>query len=175
MPQLEKICNLAFIRSILQEGVDIDELIEDLIQKAYDAAKKVNSMEELEGESVQDGDLRILKECPMASLINLIKKESLVQTGKEELPGFYHEIVQRYFEQHPGETALLHPLCIIHQAMRDIIGCEKGCLTRQVACRSTSSGKVVIAQNGISSANLTEDQAREKIEGRACIYTKKIL
>jgi hypothetical protein len=59
--------------------------------------------------------------------------------------------------------------------MRDIIGSQKGHLIRQVACRSADTGKVVFAKNGLSLANLTEEQAKDKIEGYACMYIQKEL
>ncbi|MFQ6056108.1 MAG: hypothetical protein ACE5J3_09025 [Methanosarcinales archaeon] len=172
---LQKICNLDFISSVLQEGEDIDNIIETLVLKADEEAENVKELEELEGKSIKDGNLRILKECPMMPVLAIIKKENLAETGKEELPVFYGEIVKKYIEHHPDEAAVLHPLCIVHQAMRDIIGSQKGHLTRQVACRSCDTGKVVFAKNGLSLANLTEEQAKDKIEGYACMYIQKEL
>ena len=172
---IERICSLAFIHSILWEGVDADEVIEALVLKAVEEAKNVKSMEEFEGESIHDGDLRILKKCPMVPTLNIIMKENLAQTGKEELPVFYREIVEKFIGQHPDEAAVLHPLCIVHQSMRDIISSEKRCLARQIACRSEATGKVVFAKNGLSLANLTENQARDKIDVYACMYITKEL
>lgn len=172
---IERICNVEFIHSVLTDGADVDRVIETLVLKADAEADSVGSLEELEGSSVQDGDVRVLEKCPMVPTLNTIKKDNLAETGKEELPGFYGEIVQRYAQQHPDEAAVLHPLCIVHQAMRDIIGSRKGHLTRQIACRSGATGKVVFANNGLSLANLTEDQAKEKIDGYACMYITKAL
>lgn len=176
MPEIQRICNIEFIRATLREGTEVDELIEALVRKAQEEAENVETLEALEGEVIQDDDeLRILKECPMVSLLGLVKKETLARTGKDELPGFYKEIVQRYSERNPDDAAILHPLCIFHQVMRDVIGARNGKLTRQVACRSGESGKVVISENGRLLANLTEDRIREKIDGYACLYMQRPL
>ncbi|MBI2848705.1 MAG: hypothetical protein HYX88_01040 [Chloroflexi bacterium] len=170
MLSLQRICSLDFINTVLREGADVDEVVETLVLKAEEEAKNVDSLQELEGEAIEDGEIRILKECPMVPILDMVRKENLVRTGREELPMFYQDIVERFIEQNPGEGAILHPICIVHQAMRDIIGSEKGALTRQIACRSTSSGKVVVSRNGLSIANLTEHQARDAIDGYACMY-----
>ena len=175
MLELQKICNIDFIHSVIKEGEDIDKIVEALVLKADEEAQNVGSLEDLEGECIQDGNLRILKQCPMIPILNEIKKENLAETGKEELPTFFQEIVDRFIEQQPNEGSILHPLCIIHQAMRDIIGSQKGYLNRQVACRSADTGKVVFGNNGLSLANLDENQTRDKIDGKACIYLQKEL
>lgn len=175
MLTIQKICSVEFVHSVLREGADIDQIIEALVLKAEEEAGKVESLEELEGESIYDGDLRMLQKCPMVPLLNSIKKEELARTGKEALPGFYRDIVERAIEQNPGEGSLLHPLCIVHQAMRDIISSQKGSITRQIACRSADTGKVVFARNGLLLAGLTEDQARDQLDGLACLYITKPL
>ncbi len=175
MLAIQKICDLEFIHTTLQKEKDIDKIIEELVLKANEEAKNVVSLKELEGDCIQEdnSDLRILKKCPMNHVFNIIKKENYTQTGKDELPEFYKGIVAKFVEQHPGEAAVLHPLCIAHQAMRDIIASKKGTFTRQIACRSTTTGKIVVAKNGLSTAKLTEDQARSKLEGYACLYIQK--
>lgn len=175
MSKIHELCNLDYIHSVIREGEDIDTIVESLVLKADEEAPNVESLEELEGEAVHDGDLRILEKCPMKPVLDDIKKENLAKTGKEELPAFFQEIVDRFIKQHPNEGSLLHPLCIVHQAMRDIIGSKEGYINRQVTCRSSDTGKVVFAKNGLSLANLTEDEARAKIEGKACIYLQKKL
>ena len=175
MSRIEDICSLEFVQSVLHDGVPIDGMIETLVLKADEEARNVGSLEELEGESIPDGDLRILKTCPMVPVINAVKKHNLAETGEDALPAYYREIVERCIEQYPGEAAILHPLCIVHQAMRDVISSGKGTLTRQIACRSGATGEVVFANKGLSAANLTEEQARGKIDGYACMYMTRAL
>lgn len=175
MLDIQRICTLDFVHSVIRKGEDVDTIVEALVLKADEEAKNVNSLEELEGEAIEEGAIRILKKCPMVPVLEIIRKENLARTGREELPAFYQDIVDRFIEQHPGEGAQLHPLCIVHQAMRDIIGSHKGRLTRQIACRSPFTGKVVFSQNGLNLANLTVDRVRDKIEGHACMYmTRKL-
>jgi GTPase Era involved in 16S rRNA processing len=175
MAELQRICNADFIRSTLRKDDEIGQIVEALVLKAAEEAERVGSLEELEGESFPDANVTILKKCPMEPVLAVIKKEQLAQTGREELPGFYQVIVNKFIEEQPDDAAVLHPLCIVHQAMRDIVGSQKGSLTRQVACRSAASGAVVFSKNGLASANLTAARAREKINGYACMYIQKKL
>ena len=175
MLAIQRICSLDFIHSVLSEGADIDRMIEALVLKADAEADNIGSLEELEGEAAEEGAIRILKKCPMEPLLDILRKENQAATGRKELPAFYQSIVERFIEQNPGEGAQLHPLCIVHQAMRDVIGSHHGRLTRQIACRSSSTRKVVFSKNGLSLAGLTEGQAREKVNHYACMYMTREL
>lgn len=175
MLAIQRICSLEFIHSVLSEGADIDQVIEALVLKADAEAKNVGSLEELEGEATEEGAIRILKKCPMEILLDAIRKENQATTGRKELPAFYQSIVDRFIEQNPGEGGQLHPLCIVHQAMRDVIGSYHGRLTRQIACRSASTRKVVFSKNGLGLAGLTESEARDRLKSYACMYMTREL
>lgn len=70
----------------------------------------------------------------MSKLINTIKEKRFQETGKKDFPDFYKKIIQRYIEKYPSEAAVLHPFCIVHQAMREIIGASSNdVLIRQIA------------------------------------------
>lgn len=175
MTAIERICNLEYVCSVLQEEKNVDEIVETLVLKAVAEAPSVESLDKLEGPYIVDGSLRILKQCPMMQVLKAIAKENLARTGKESLPNFYKNIVSRYIEENPGEGAVLHPLCIVHQAMRDIISSEKGTVTRQIACRSAMTGEVVFAKNGMALAGMTVEQAESKLGNYACLYATKAL
>ena len=172
MIKLQEICNLEFAEKVLQENINVDDLIETLVLRAHKEAPNIKSQEELEGKSIQKGDAVLLKQCPMVKVINEIKEKNFQKTGKREFPDFYKKIIQRYIEKYPDEAAVLHPFCIVHQAMREIIGASKDFLIRQIACRS-ADGKIVMSKNGLKAANLTADEVKAMIEKHACLYLKK--
>lgn len=172
MTELDKICNLEFIEKVLQENIDVDKLIEQLVLKAHEAAPTVESLEKLEGKSIKKGNIVLLKHCPMIKIIQTIKEKNFKKTGKKDFPAFYKKIIQKYTEKYPDDAAILHPFCIVHQAIREIICASKNILARQIACRD-SSGKVATSKKGLKLASLTEDEVKDMIKEYACAYFTK--
>lgn len=177
---LEKICNLDFVHQLLEDNKNngIDHLIELLVLKALEEAKNVSSLKSLEGESSAKGNLRILKTCPMASTLNAIKKENLAKTGKKKFPKIFQDIVQKYLEKYPNEGAILHPLCIVHQAIRDIIASKKNFISRGIACRgaachSPKKENIAYSKEGIHLSGKTKKQVTTLIKGHSCVYLLK--
>lgn len=127
--------------------------------------------DDLEGQSEREGELIILKQCPMTKLL----KE--VSSGGQ-LPDFYSKIVEKYKEIHKSKGAILHPFCIVHQVIRATVGDHvkvqgKKMRVYQVACRSMTTGNVVFAEEGMMRVNMGEDEVKKKISGKACMYLLK--
>ena len=71
--------------------------------------------------------------------------------------------------------AVLHPLCIIHQTIREEFASRiskgKGILhTIIVACRSSKTGRVVFSKWGLKTANIKREEILRWIEGFACAF-----
>ena len=141
-------------------------------QEFIDAHDRGGSpLEALEGSSARDGNIFILKKCPMSRLV-----ESLKEDGK--LPKYYLEVVKKYVELYKTKGAIIHPFCIVHQVLREQVGenirVNGGrMLVYQVACRSLASGKVVYATEGTSRVNISQEEIDKKIDGNACMYLVK--
>ncbi len=141
-------------------------------QEFIDAHDRGGSpLEALEGSSLRDGNVFVLKKCPMGKLV-----ESLKEDGK--LPKYYLEVVQKYVALYKSKGAIIHPFCIVHQVIREQVGesikVNGGrMLVYQVACRSLASGKVVYATEGTSRVSMTQEEIDKKIDGNACMYHVK--
>ncbi len=121
----------------------------------------------LEGEGFRDGDVFILKACPMVPVFGEFKENGI-------FPEFWSSTTREYTEQFKNE-ALLHPLCIVHQTFRDILTSKipKGrsyVHSVTVACRSGASGEVVHSNYGMKLAGVTAEEINEKIDGWACAF-----
>ena len=171
--ELEKICTVEYIESLLNKYVDVDELIEKLVLKAHDEAPNIESLKKLEGESITTNDLVLLKKCPMANIIKQIKEKNLQETGKREFPPFYKKIIMKYKEKYPDEAGILHPFCIIHQSMREIIADNKHEFIRHIACKSSDTGELAVSKNGLKQANISLEKLEKLIEEHACAYLKR--
>ncbi|MBU2222319.1 MAG: hypothetical protein KJ722_06835, partial [Candidatus Omnitrophica bacterium] len=162
--------NLEYVKGLLQYGVDINEMVVKLEEKGRQLAQNIESLEELEGEVEVEGELCVLKQCPMVSVLNAVKKANAELTGEENLPDFYPQIVKDYIENHPEEGAILHPLCIVHQRIRKAFGEKHGFEIQQIACRSGSTGKVVYSKKGLEKAKMNEEEVSKAIGQGACLY-----
>lgn len=94
----------------------------------------------------------ILKQCPFAQLYL-----TMPEWGEEEL-------VNRFNKDPEGGSAL-HSFCILHCYVRENLGG-----LHNIACRSADGKKVAIASELIKTLGITEERARELIEGNACVY-----
>ena len=173
MSKLSEVLTREYVNSILQYGVTIGEMIEKLEQKGEELTKSIKSLEDLEGKSESKGDKNFLIACPMTKVLGEIKKANAELTGVEELPDFYPEIVKEYIKEHPDDAAILHPLCIVHQHIRNSFGKKQGLVLQQIACRSLATGKVVYSKKGIKEAATDEKQVDSEIANFACLYLCK--
>lgn len=104
---------------------------------------------------IEEGDKTfvVLKQCPFAQLYR-----TMPEWGGEE------ELLQR-FNAHPGGGSALHSFCILHCYVREYLGGFNN-----IACRSADGKKVAIATELIKMLGMTEERAKELIEGNACVY-----
>lgn len=169
---IEKICTVEYIEELLNKYIDVDELIEKLVLKAQEESTRINTLVELEGKADSIEDLIILKKCPMANIIKKIKEKNYQKTGKKEFPSFYNKIIDRYKEKYPEHAGILHPFCIIHQAMREIIGANSNLLIKHIACQSPDTGEIAISKNGLKEAKISVEKIKKLLDGHACAYLK---
>jgi len=141
----------------------------DEFYEAYD--KGADPMQTLEGKGSRKGDLIILDDCPVAGLhdpaIELFK-----EAGK--FPPEWEAIVDEYKQVFKND-AILHPLCIVHQRIREELAKKipKGksfVHATEVACRSMSTGKVVYSEWGLQLSGESREQIEKLIDKKACIY-----
>jgi len=137
--------------------------------EAYDHGK--DPMQQLEGKGTRKGDLIILEDCPVAGLkdhpIDLFK-----ETGK--FPPAWDAIVEEYKQVFKND-AILHPLCIVHQRIREELAKkipkEKAYVhATEVACRSMATGKVVFSEWGLQLSGESREEIEKLIDKKACIY-----
>lgn len=164
MLKLSSEINAGYVEEVLTSDVAIDKLLNILEAKGKEMAAQISSMEELEGESVVKGNLRILKQCPMAEVIAEVKAHN-----NNALPPHYDEIVAAFKNKYPNRGAILHPLCIIHQVIRTTFGMEHGEYYEEVACRG-GDGTIVVSQDGLVMSGLTDEEAKQTVSGSACLY-----
>jgi len=167
---------LAIIHDLQEAGKNIASELDlkdyENIEKFLEEHDKGKSpLDTLEGQADRDGNILILKNCPMTKLLSDVMKDG-------RLPDFYQQIVDKYLDIYKTKGAILHPFCIVHQVIRSIVGEHikvggKPIKVYQIACRSMSSGKVVFATEGTSRVELDKDQIVKKIEGKACMYIIK--
>lgn len=167
---------LAIIHDLQEKGKSIAE---ELGIKEYEGMERLfeehdkgnDPFDKLEGKADRDGNVMILKNCPMSKLLN-----DMMVDGK--LPQFYQRIVDKYKEIYKTKGAILHPFCIVHQVIRATVGEHikvggKKLKVYQIACRSMSSGKVVYATEGMNRVEMDKDEVDRKIESKACMYLLK--
>lgn len=146
-------------------GIKDYESIEAFLE---DHAKGGSPFVVLEGEADRDGNIVVLRNCPMTAILS-----SVMVDGK--LPEFYQNIVDKYTAIHKTKGAILHPFCIVHQVIRETVGEHvkvggKPMKVSQVACRSVNSGKVVYATEGTKKVAMEKPEIDKKIKGKACMY-----
>jgi len=156
-------------KSIADElGIKDYESIEVLFEEHE---KGKDPFVKLEGQADREGNLMVLKNCPMTKILN-----DVMVDGK--LPGHYQKIVDKYKDIYKTKGAILHPFCIVHQVIRAAIGehikiNSKKLTVYQVACRSMSSGKIVYATEGMNRVTMDKADIDKKLEGKACMYIIK--
>lgn len=141
----------------------INEFFED-----YD--KGLSPLIKLEGEGVRYGEVIILKDCPMVPVFGIFK-------NGDGFPEYWKLVPEQYMTNFKNE-AILHPLCIIHQKFRDELTSriKKGnsvVHSVAVACRSTTSGKIVYSEFGLQMAGMEKEAINLIINGRACAFLVK--
>jgi len=137
--------------------------------EAYDRGG--DPMQQLEGKGTRKGDLIILDDCPVAGL-----KEHPIDLFKEgeQYPPSWDAIVEEYKQVFKND-AVLHPLCIVHQRIREELAKKipKGdsfVHATEVACRSMTTGKVAYSDWGMQLSGETKEEVEKLIDKKACIY-----
>ncbi|RMG04814.1 MAG: hypothetical protein D6726_02625 [Nitrospirae bacterium] len=100
----------------------------------------------------------ILKACPFTPIY-----KDIPEWGERAM-----KLVEAYNKKPDGGGAL-HPLCLVHKGIRNAM--NAGIIS--IACRSGSTGKIEVAEKAAEKAGLTPDQAREMVEGKACLFAIK--
>ena len=160
---------ISILRSIAREIAHsyFDYMPYKSIEEFFNDYDKKNSpLIKLEGSGIRYDDIIILKKCPSAPLF-----EYFQQDGR--FPEYWRQLPEDFMKQFRNE-AVLHPLCIVHQAFRDILTSHipkgKGVVhSITVACRS-STGKIVYSEFGLTMANKSKNTIAKKIEGFACAF-----
>jgi len=168
---------IAIIHDLQEMGKQIAAELElkdyegmELFFEEHDKGK--SPFDALEGKADREGNLLVLKECPMTKMLSAVMVD-----GK--LPLFYQKIVDKYLEIYKTKGAILHPFCIVHQVIRATVGEHikvkgKPVKVYQVACRSMTSGKIVYATEGTSRVEMEKKDIDKKIDKKACMYLIKI-
>lgn len=147
-----------------QQFKSLDEFYE-----SYD--HDADPMQKLEGKGIRKGDMIILEDCPVAGL-----KDHPIDLFKdgERFPPEWDAIVDEYKQVFKND-AILHPLCIVHQRIREELAKKipKGdnyVHATEVACRSMTSGKVAYSDWGLQLSGKTKKEIEDLIKNKACIY-----
>ncbi len=132
----------------------------ELFYAAHDAGR--SPLVALDGPSSRMGDLFILTACPLGP------QRRAFFDHKGRLPKFFDKVEDTYNRAHAGRSAILNPLCILHQmaqqcAARRISVGRVPLIFRHVASRSELTGKRVRSQEGIDLA-MRRGFTRERIE-----------
>lgn len=141
------------------------------IHEFFETYERGNSpLINLEGEGVRNGEIIVLKECPMVPVFELFKSGA-------GFPEYWKKIPQEYMSKFKNE-AILHPLCVVHQTIRDTLASriKKGdsvVHSVTVACRSTNSGKIVYSEFGLWMAKMEKEEVDLMIDGKACAFLVK--
>jgi len=167
---------LAIIHDLQQKAKEIAgelgiEEVEELGWLFQEIDEGKSPFNKLEGSTERDGNVVVLKQCPMTRLLKEVSVD-----GK--LPDFYQAIVEKYVQIYKNKGAILHPFCIVHQVIRAHVGEHikvggRMLSVYQVACRSMSSGKIVYANEGMSKVDMTKEEVDAKLDGNACMYLIK--
>ena len=162
-----------YLKEFLQYGEKADKMEKTLETKGKALATEIEFLEELEGEATDAENLKALLDCPMTNVLKEIKKVNEELTGENAFPDFYKDIVDEYKKKYPDDAAILHPLCIVHQSIRKTFGKIHGQEIQQVACRAMATGDVVYSKKGLGANGISEEKAKEMLEGKACLYHVK--
>ncbi len=66
-----------------------------------------------------------------------------------------------------GGGGALHPLCIVHRGIRENMPDQ----VINIACRSETSGAIVVSETNLEKVGLTRNEAEDMIAGQACLYS----
>jgi len=97
----------------------------------------------------------ITKQCPFAAIYTEIP-----QWSEQSM-----NLVKSYNKKADGGGAL-HPLCLVHKSVRN--GLKAGVVS--LGCRSGKSGQIEIATESLKEVSITEQEAKDMLEGNACLF-----
>lgn len=165
MAKFSELIDVKWLTDLLESGKSVGEITKILEEKGFELGEQIESIEDLEGDVIHEGDLRILPECPMAPLLSGIK-----ESNSGELPASFKSVTESYKKSNPNSAGILHPLCIVHQLIRKTYGMSNDEFFEQVSCRSTSSGEIVTSEAGLVMSGLSENEAKDMVKDKACMY-----
>ncbi|MFQ6118530.1 MAG: hypothetical protein ACE5KE_01445 [Methanosarcinales archaeon] len=106
----------------------------------------------------------------------------VMQKLGEKLPEYFNKVVEEYIRLNPDDAAIIHPLCIAHQRIRELIisnlkiGETHPLNFYQLSCRSTlrqgGTGKNVYSERGLKKTGMSREDVDPFLtpEDNACIY-----
>lgn len=196
MSLIEKNVSLEFITRVLSpERKLIPALIFDLKEKGLELAgeipqEKYRSMQEffnahdlghsgfaaLEGRGMRFGNIFSLTSCPFHPM-----KLFLLNHTTKRLPAFYEAVEDAYNKVYDGKTAIMNPLCILHQTARRAVARNisiggSPLVYRHIASRSELTGKRIFADEGIAIAERMDcprGRVEELLNECTCLYLLK--
>ena len=189
MPLIDKELTKEFITKTLRPDRLISAMVFDLKEKGKEIAKQLpykeySSLDEffarhdagnsalilLEGRNIRSGNIFTLKKCILQDLKVLLLNDT------SKLPLFYDKIEKKYMEIYKKKTAILNPLCIACQVVRESSGNHikigfSTLIIKHIACRSELTGKIVYSEEGVNLAHskgITE--LDHLLKENICIY-----
>lgn len=165
-----KTARLRLLARQIADGLAKDNGFHSINEFFEEYDRGLSPLIKLEGEGVRYGEVIILKDCPMVPVFKIFK-------NGEGFPEYWERVPEQYMTNFKNE-AILHPLCIIHQKFRDELASriKKGnsmVHSVAVACRSTTSGKIVYSEFGLQMAGMEKEAINIIIDGRACAFVVK--
>jgi hypothetical protein len=174
--------NRKMISAILFDLTEIGKKIaNELEMKEYESLENflqdhengTSPLHMLEGGSQIDGEIALLKNCPMSSLLKVFEEE-----GK--LPEHFHEVTEKYKFYYKKKEGVLHPFCIVHQTIRSQIAEQfrinnKRTQILQIACANSAGDRIVYSTEGASRCGMSKEEIDKKVRGNACLYMIKCI
>jgi hypothetical protein len=138
-----------------------------------DHKKGQSPLHRLEGGSHIDGEIALLKNCPMSSLLKVFEADG-------RLPENFREVTEKYKFHYKKKEGVLHPFCIVHQIIRSHIAenvriNNKRTQILQIACASSTGDRIVYSTEGASRCGMNKEEIDKKVEGNACLYMIKCI
>ena len=123
-----------------------------------DVLEKLQTLDGKDNYEIKNGNddytFIITKQCPFSAIYSEIP-----QWSEESM-----NLVKSYNRKADGGGAL-HPLCLVHKGVRNAMRAG----IKSIGCRS-KAGKIEIATEALEDVGITESEALEMLEGKACLF-----
>jgi hypothetical protein len=133
-------------------------IADSLNLEGKDVLEKLQTLDGKGNYEIHDGNdeysFVITKSCPFSAIYSEIPEWSEQSMN----------LVASYNRKSDGGGAL-HPLCLVHKGVRNSL--KAGIVS--IGCRS-KAGKVEIAEEALEEVGMTEAEALELLEGKACLF-----